>query len=330
MKLSVLDQSVISKGASATSALQNTVKLAQITEELGYTRFWVAEHHNTNGIAGSSPEVLISHIASNTKKIRVGSGGVLLPQYSPYKIAENFKVLEALFPNRIDLGIGRSPGGSATTRIALTDGLRKSLNEFPRQVRDLQGFLQNDLPDEHPYHEVKAFPVPPGLPDIWMLGITHRGARLAAEYGTAFTYGHFITPVNGQRALDYYYQHFQPSPFLTKPKANVCVFVVCASTQEKAEELALSQDMWLLAIEKGLDTRIMSVEEAKSFSLTSEDRLKIQENRKRMIVGTPQKVKDEIMRLSDRYHSDEFMIINNVFHFEDKVKTYTLLAEVLL
>lgn len=330
MKLSVLDQSVISKGASATSALQNTVKLAQITEELGYTRFWVAEHHNTNGIAGSSPEVLISHIASNTKKIRVGSGGVLLPQYSPYKIAENFKVLEALFPNRIDLGIGRSPGGSATTRIALTDGLRKSLNEFPRQVRELQGFLQNDLPGDHPYHDVKAFPVTPGLPDIWMLGITHRGARLAAEYGTAFTYGHFITPVNGQRALDYYYQHFQPSPFLTKPKANVCVFVVCASTQEKAEELALSQDMWLLAIEKGLDTRIMSVEEAKSFSLTSEDRLKIQENRKRMIVGTPQKVKDEIMRLSDRYHTDEFMIINNVFHFENKVETYSLLAEELL
>jgi luciferase family oxidoreductase group 1 len=330
LKLSILDQSVISKGASATSALKNTVKLAQVTEELGYTRFWVAEHHNTNGIAGSSPEVLISHIASSTKKIRVGSGGVLLPQYSPYKIAENFKVLEALFPNRIDLGIGRSPGGSATTRIALTDGLRKSLNEFPRQVRDLHGFLQNDLPSDHPYHEVKAFPVTAGVPDIWMLGITHRGARLAAEYGTAFTYGHFITPVNGQRALDYYYKHFQPSPLLSKPKANVCVFVVCASTQEKAEELALSQDMWLLAIEKGLDTTIMSVEEAKSISLTSADRIKIQENRKRMIIGTPQKVKDEIRRLSEKYHTDEFMIINNVHRFEDKVETYTLIADVLL
>jgi luciferase family oxidoreductase group 1 len=141
LKLSVLDQSVISKGDSASTALQNTVKLAQVTEELGYTRFWVAEHHNTNGIAGSSPEILISHIASNTRKIRVGSGGVLLPQYSPFKIAENFKVLEALFPNRIDAGIGRSPGGSPSTRMALTDGIRKSLNGFPRQVKDLQGIL---------------------------------------------------------------------------------------------------------------------------------------------------------------------------------------------
>lgn len=330
LKLSVLDQSVISKGATASTALQNTVKLAQLSEELGYTRFWVAEHHNSNGIAGSSPEVLISHIASSTKKIRVGSGGVLLPQYSPYKIAENFKVLEALFPNRIDLGIGRSPGGSASTRIALTDGLRKSLNEFPRQVRDLQAFLSNDLPADHPYELVKAYPVSSSPPYIWMLGITHRGARLAAEHGTAFTYGHFITPANGQRALDYYYENFQPSTLLPKPQANVCVFVVCASSQAKAEELALSQDMWLLAIEKGLDTRIMSVEEAKKIPLTSADIAKIQENRKRMIIGTPQKVKEDILRFSERYRTDEFMIINNVYDFQDKMETYTLLAEALL
>lgn len=330
LKLSVLDQSVISKGATAQTALRNTLKLAQLTEELGYTRFWVAEHHNSNGIAGSSPEVLISHIASCTKQIIVGSGGVLLPQYSPYKIAENFKVLEALFPNRIDLGIGRSPGGAATTRIALTDGLRKSLNEFPRQLSDLQAFLRNDVPANHPYESVNAYPVSSRVPDIWMLGITHRGARLAAEYGTAFTYGHFITPVNGQSALNFYYENFQPSPLLEKPKANVCVFVVCASTQEKAEELALSQDMWLLAIEKGLDTQIMSIEEAKRIPLTSADIVKIQENRKRMIIGTPQKVKEDILRLSERYRTDEFMIINNVYNFQDKMETYTLLAEAFL
>jgi luciferase family oxidoreductase group 1 len=281
LKLSVLDQSVISKGDSAGTALQKTVKLAQVSEELGYTRFWVAEHHNTNGIAGSSPEVLISHVASNTRKIRVGSGGVLLPQYSPYKIAENFKVLEALFPNRIDAGIGRSPGGSPSTRTALTDGLRKSMNEFPRQVQDLQGFLLNQLPKEHPFHNVKAYPAIESLPEMWMLGITHRGARMAAEYGTAFTYGHFITPDNGERAMDYYYAHFQPSPFLQEPKTNVCVFVVCAETQEEAEELAISQDVWLLAVEKGMDTRISSVEEAKRIALTEDERMKIQKNRRR-------------------------------------------------
>lgn len=330
LKLSVLDQSVISKGDSASTALQKTVKLAQLTEDLGYTRFWVAEHHNTNGIAGSSPEVLISHIASNTRKIRVGSGGVLLPQYSPYKIAENFKLLEALFPNRIDAGIGRSPGGSATTRLALTDGLRKSLNEFPRQVKDLQGFLVNHLPIDHPYHDVNAFPVTGSIPEVWLLGITHRGARLAAESGTAFTYGHFITPVNGEQALDYYYKNFQPSPMLAKPKVNVCVFAVCAPTLEKAEEIALSQDMWLLSVEKGGDTRIPAVEEAKNIPLTKDERKKIQENRKRMIIGTPQMVKDEILRLSEMYKTEEFMIINNVYNFQDKMTTYTLLAEAFL
>lgn len=329
MKLSVLDQSVISKGDSAGTALQKTVKLAQVSEALGYTRFWVAEHHNTNGIAGSSPEILISHIASNTSKIRVGSGGVLLPQYSPYKIAENFKVLEALFPNRIDAGIGRSPGGSPSTRMALTDGLRKSLNEFPRQVQDLQGFFLNQLPVEHPFHGVKAYPTSDSLPEMWMLGITHRGARIAAEHGTAFTYGHFITPDNGVQAMDYYYTHFQPSPFLQEPKTNVCVFVVCAETQEEAEELALSQDLWLLAVEKGMDTRIPSVEVAKNVSLKADERVKIQKNRRRMIIGTPQKVKQELLRLSEQYQTDEFMIITNTYNFQDKISSYTLLANAL-
>lgn len=330
MKLSVLDQSVISKGDTAGQALRNTVKLAQITEDLGYTRFWVAEHHNTNGIAGSSPEVLISHIASMTKKIRVGSGGVLLPQYSPYKVAENFKILETLFPNRIDAGLGRSPGGSATTRLALTDGMRKSLNEFPRQVKDLQGFLRNELSSDHPYHQVKAYPEGPCSTELWLLGITHRGARLAAELGTAFTYGHFITPVNGKRSLEQYYREFQPSALLHKPKANVCVFVVCAETEEKAEELALSQDLWLLRVEKGMDTKIPSLEEAKNAPLTSSDRSKILENRKRMIIGTPTKVKDELLRLGEVYRTDEFMIINNLYSFEEKVNTYALLADSLL
>ncbi|PLR82926.1 LLM class flavin-dependent oxidoreductase [Bacillus canaveralius] len=327
MKLSVLDQSVISKGGNASSTFRNTVKLAQTAEELGFIRFWVAEHHNTNGFAGSAPEILISHLASRTKKIRVGSGGVLLPQYSPYKVAENFKVLEALFPNRIDLGIGRSPGGSPSTRLALTDGLRKSMNDFPQQVKDLQGFLNNSLPDAHQFHDVHAFPTTESLPQMWLLGVTHRGARVAAENGTAFTYGHFITPVNGQRAMDQYRNDFQPSQYLTVPTANVCVFVVCASTEEKAEEMALSQDMWLLAVGNQTDTRIPSIEEVKSMNLTNEERLKVKENRKRMIIGTPEKVRNELLRLSEFYRTDEFMIITNVYDFQDKIYSYHLLAE---
>ncbi|MCP3762976.1 LLM class flavin-dependent oxidoreductase [Domibacillus sp. A3M-37] len=326
MKLSVLDQSVITTGGNGAAALRNTLKLAQITEEMGYTRFWVAEHHNTNGIAGSSPEVLISHIASGTKSIRVGSGGVLLPQYSPYKIAENFKVLEALFPNRIDLGVGRSPGGSPETRLALTDGVRKSLNDFPRQVRDLQGYLTNEGPDQ----TVKAYPFIKSAPEMWMLGITHRGARVAAEEGMAFTYGHFINPHSGQRAINQYLNHFQPSRMMEQPKVNVCIFIVCASTEEKAQEIALSQDAWLLAVEKGGDTRIPTIEEAKNRILSKMDKEKAKENRKRMIIGTPQKVRNELLLLSEAYQTDEFMVLTNVYDFEDKIQSYALLAEAIL
>lgn len=323
MKLSVLDQSVISMGASAQETLQNTVKLAQITEELGYVRFWVAEHHNTDGIAGTSPEILIAHIASKTSKIKIGSGGVLLPQYSPYKVAENFKLLEALFPGRINLGIGRSPGGNAETRLALTDGLRKSLNEFPRQLKDLQGYLHNNQET----NEVIAYPITNTVPDVWLLGVTHRGARVAAENGTAFTFGHFIAPANGKRAIEYYYEHFQASQTLNKPRANICIFIICAETMEKAEELALSQDLWLLAISKGKSTKILSSEDAKKTILTEQDHKIIKENRKRMIVGTKQKVKADLMHLSEYYQTDEFMFITNVYSFEDKIQSYRLLAE---
>jgi luciferase family oxidoreductase group 1 len=325
MKLSVLDQSVISRGEDARTAFQHTVALAQLTEELGYTRFWVAEHHNTNGLAGSAPQVLISHIASMTNSIRVGSGGVLLPQYSPYKIAEDFNVLETLFPNRIDLGIGRSPGGSYETRLALTDGLKKSMNEFPGQVEALQNYLHHSNGQA-----VKAYPKVTRPPIPWILGITHRGARVAAEQGTAFTYGHFINPVNGKRALDYYHSHFQSSLSLSKPKSNVCIFIVCAPTQEEAEEIAITQDLWLLAVEKGGDTRIPSKEEAKARTLSQVQKEKVKENRKRAIIGNPQKVREELHILSEIYQTDEFMIITNVDRFEDKVKSYELIGEAVL
>lgn len=330
IKLSVLDQSVIRKGETTVTAFQQTLELAKLSEELGYTRFWVAEHHNTSGIAGTSPEILISHIASQTNSIRIGSGGVLLPQYSPFKVAENFKLLETLYPNRIDLGVGRSPGGSPATRLALTDSIRRSLNEFPRQLTDLQGYMEDTIPESHPYHNVRAYPESKTLPELWVLGVTHRGARVAAEKGTAFTYGHFINPHNGLRALQTYRENFQPSNTVKTPKSNVCIFVICAPTQEKAEEIAISQDLWLLAVEKGFDTHILPVNEARNRKLTKKDKERIEENRRRVIIGTPGKVHEEIVRLSDYYQTDEFMIINNTYSFQEKLLTYTLLAEQFL
>ncbi|WP_100010073.1 LLM class flavin-dependent oxidoreductase [Lentibacillus sediminis] len=329
MKLSVLDQSPISRGSNAEEALSNTLTLAKTTEELGYTRYWIAEHHSTNGLASTSPEILIARIASSTSRIRVGSGGVLLPQYSPYKVAENFKMLEALFPGRIDLGLGRSPGGSQDTRLALTDSVKKSMTEFPRQLMDLQGFLHNTLPKDHPYRMVKATPRTKSIPPMWVLGLSERGAANAAKTGTGFTFGHFINPTNGVAAMEKYREKFEPSPNLDKPETNVCVFIVCAETQEKAEELALSQDKWLLNVGKGADTKVPSIEEVKKKSFRAEELDEIKKNRERCIIGTPEKVKQELERLAELYQTDEFMVITNIYDFEEKVKSYRLLAEAM-
>jgi len=327
MKLSVLDQSPISRGSTPEKALDNTLKLATITEKLGYTRFWVAEHHNTNGLASTSPEILITRLASETKKMRIGSGGVLLPQYSPLKVAENFKLLEALFPGRIDLGLGRSPGGAKDTRLALTDSINRNLSEFPRQLADLQGFLHNTLPREHRYRMVKATPRVKTAPPMWVLGMSDRGARNAAEIGAGFTFGHFISPKNGMAAMKTYRENFQPGPDRKQPETIVCIFVICADTEEEAEELALSQDKWLLNVAKGADTKIPSVEEVKKKSFRPDELEKIKENRSRCVIGTPDQVKRKLEQLADYYQTDEFMIITNIYDFDAKIHSYELLAE---
>lgn len=326
MKLSILEQSPITSGSNAHHALKQTTELAQLAEKLGYTRVWAAEHHSTSGLAGSSPEILISHLASQTEHIRVGSGGVLLPQYSPYKVAENFKVLEALFPGRIDLGVGRSPGGGQSIRLALTDGVNKSMNEFPRLLSDLQGFLDSSLPKDHPYSSIKAAPLTETLPQTWVLGLSRRGAEQAALSSTGFTFGHFIHPENGEEAVDEYLAHFQSSPRQPFPAVTACVFVVCADTAEEAEELALTQDLWLLNVEKGRSTKIPSPQETKEMSLTAEEMDRMEQNRKRAVIGTAPYVKKELHRLAELYHADEIMVITNIFDFEKKKRSFQLLA----
>ncbi|RKD76479.1 luciferase family oxidoreductase group 1 [Sinobaca qinghaiensis] len=327
MKLSVLDQSPIPSGSDAHEALCNTKELAQHAEALGYSRFWVAEHHSTSGLAGTSPEILISHLATCTSRIRVGSGGVLLPQYSPYKVAENFKVLEALFPGRIDLGVGRSPGGGQTIRLALTDGVKKNLIEFPRLLADLQGFIDSNLPSGHPYASIKASPQTTFLPETWVLGLSTRGAKHAARNSAGFTYGHFINPTQGKDAAEAYIQNFLPSERLPSPAVNFCIFVVCAPTQDEADKLALSQDRWLLNVEKGTSTKLPSPDELFQQRLSEDDKKRIRENRARTIVGTPHTVKAKLEKLAEQYQADEALIITNIYDHEARMRSYTLLAE---
>ncbi|WP_173916379.1 LLM class flavin-dependent oxidoreductase [Halobacillus sp. Marseille-Q1614] len=327
MRLSVLDQSPISKGETAQKALENTLELAQITEKLGYHRYWVAEHHNTNGLASSSPELLVGRVASVTKNIRVGSGGVLLPHYSPLKVAENFKMLEAMFPGRIDLGLGRSPGGGKKTRAALTDGYNKPLSSFSRQVKEVRQFLTGSIPKEHEYFGVSAKPDTPSNPQMWTLGLTERGARHAAVNGTGFTFGHFINPEHADETLAVYREKFKASDHLKEPAVNACIFVVCGETDEEAEELAQSQDMWLLQVVKGLDTRVPSIEDVKEHSFSLKESEQIEKNRKRCLIGSPSTVYKQLIELEERYESDEFLIITNIFSFKDKLRSYQLLAD---
>jgi len=327
-KLSILDQSPVSAGSTPEMALKNTVRLAQEAEKMGYSRFWVSEHHDTRSLAGSSPEVLISYLAASTEKIRVGSGGVMLPHYSSYKVAENFRILEALAPGRIDLGIGRAPGGMPNATRALQDGNPKDIRRYPEQIDDLLSYLHDQLPENHPYEGLSATPILSHAPELWMLGSSGSSAQLAAEKGLSFTFAHFINGYDGPAAVRFYRNNFKPSAFNEKPNVIVSIFVVCAETQEEAEELASSIDLSILSIEKGMRTEgIPSVETAKNYPYSAYDWSRIRENRQRIIVGTPQKVKETVTRLQELYGADEFMMVSLMHDMDAKIKSYELLAK---
>lgn len=328
--LSILDQAPVSKGESPVTTLQHSVELAGRSEEWGYKRYWFAEHHSTKGLASTAPEIMIARIAAHTNKIRIGSGGVLLPQYSPFKVAETFRQLEALYPNRIDLGLGRSPGGTTKTRLALTDGIKKSLTDFNRQLQDVSYFLTDSLPAGHPYAGIKAAPLIDTVPELWVLGLGENSARRAAHQGIGYVFGHFISPERGESAFRVYRENFQPSAHFTAPAALFTIFVICAKTDEEAEELALSQDLWLLRVGKGLDSRVPSIEEAKAYHYTESDKNQIRENRKRMVIGSPSTVKQQLLELADLYETNEIMVLCNVFDFEAKKESYERLAGLFL
>ncbi len=237
--LSVLDLSPVSTGSTSAQALRNTVDLAQLTDELGYTRYWLAEHHNTRLIASSVPELMIGHVANATKHIRVGSGGVMLPNHSPLHVAEAFRVLEALHPGRIDLGLGRAPGTDTVTALALRRSRQAVFSdEFPQQLDELLGFLSDDFAEEHPFRHVKAMPMDVATPEIWLLGSSDFSAQLAAKLGLGFAFAHHIQPSPAIAALRMYRDYFRPSKYFAEPKALVAVSVVCAETEERAAEIA--------------------------------------------------------------------------------------------
>jgi luciferase family oxidoreductase group 1 len=326
--LSVLDQSPIRAGATPAEAIAETVELAQLAERLGYHRYWVAEHHSSAGLAGTAPEILVARLSAATSVIRIGSGGVMLSHYSALKVAETFRVLEILYPGRIDLGIGRAPGADTLTTRALQHGRgAPGMEYFPNQIADLIGFLRNVMPADHPFARVRAQPQGPTAPELWLLGSSAESAAYAAHFGCAFSFAHFITDQGGPEVMAAYRQHFQPSPWLAAPQGSIGVFVLCADSEAEARRLALSRELWRLKLEQGELGPIPSVAEAEAYPYSREDRLRIAVMRRRAVVGAPEQVKERLLALGAAYGVSEFVVVTICHDVTARRRSYELLAQ---
>lgn len=328
MILSILDQSQICEGRTASQALAETTRLAQLADKLGFERYWVSEHHASHSLAHSSPEVLIAHLAASTQRIRVGSGGVMLPHYSAYKVAENFRLLEALHPGRIDVGLGRAPGGMPLSTRALQEGRYSDIDRYPEQVDDLYAYLHDSLPPGHRFAGLHASPSIPTAPDIWLLGSSLGTAQIAARKGAKYAYAQFFGVPGSEDAIHYYKENFRPSEMNREPRALAAVMVICADTEEEASRLATSTDLFFLSLEQGrmLD-RFPSVETAESYPYTDYDLERIRSVRQRRIIGTPKQVRNRLLNMQEQFGIDEFMVVTMVHDFEARQKSYRLLAE---
>lgn len=327
MKLSILDQAPISSGQTAQEALRSAVKLAQLGEKLGYHRYWIAEHHDLFGLACPNPDVMLGVIGSQTERIKIGAGAVLLPYYRPFRVAETYNLLATLFPGRMDLGIGRAPGGSAEVSMALSDNYLEQVRNYSKDIDELMTFLHGRFPKDHTYSNLSPTPVPETPPDVWLLGTSEKSAKLAAEKGMKYTFGHFMTDQDGPVIAKTYRQSFQTDSE-KKPYVMVAVHAICSETSEKANELALSSLLWRIRQDQPTDDHsIPTVEDAKNYLYTKENEEKIQSSKQQMIIGNPYEVKEQIKAIQTQYGADEIMIITITHDKKEVQQSYRLIAE---
>lgn len=328
MKLSIIDQAPISSNQSAKDALNNSLRLAQAAEKLGYVRYWIAEHHDLPGLACSAPEIMIPYICANTSQIRVGSGAVLLPFYRPYKVAETYNMLATLFPNRIDIGIGRAPGGSAEATNALHERYLEQVWKMPEHIKELLQFISQSFPADHEYSKISASPLPEIPPKLWLLGTSSKSAKLAAENGIPYAYGYFMSENDGKEIIQAYLDSYYHEHLTEQPQVIITVSAVCAETTQKAEDIALSSLIWSIQRAKGEDNEgVPSIEEAKKYQLTNEEEGQLEKLKRKMIIGDPSVVIPELTRIQQIYKANEIMI-NTITHYpEDRIISYSLIAE---
>lgn len=318
----MLDQSPIRKGATAAQAIQETIQLAKLTDTLGYTRFWVSEHHNMGIIAGSTPEVLLAHLAGETKNMRMGSGGIMMPNHSTLKVAENFRMLEALFPGRIDLGMGRAPGTDRITASMLNPSNQFREQDFVEQLADLQNYFHDDYEGR-----IRAIPQVQTVPDMWLLSSSGQSGLFAAHFGMGFSFAHFINPNGGPESVKMYRDRFQPSDDLAQPQANVAIFVFCSEDLEKVRQHEAVMSHRFLQFEKGGAIVPLSYDDVKDVQYTPAEEERIRANRYRVIAGSPTELKLKLTWLANDYGVDEIMLVTITENFEDRLESYRLLAK---
>ena len=327
LRLSVLDQTPIRKNSDAPSALQESIRLARLTDRLGYTRYWLSEHHNTTTLAGAAPEILIARLAAETRGIRVGSGGIMLPNHSTLKVAENFRLLEALYPGRIDLGIGRAPGGDRLTAQLLNPSNTFDPQEYIRQIRDLRAFLTDTATPGTFEGKIRAIPRIDTSPMLWMLTSSGESAFLAAHYGMALCYAQFINPVGGASAVQAYRHRFKASDELSEPQVSVAVFAFCSDDEQKVHETQALVDYRLLGFEKGNFDEIPTYAAASSYNYTPAEWQRVLYNRQRTAIGTPDQMREKLESLAEEFDVDEIVISTFTEKAEDRLRSYELLAD---
>ncbi|AXQ27231.1 LLM class flavin-dependent oxidoreductase [Solimonas sp. K1W22B-7] len=323
--LSVLDLAPVPEGGTAAEALRRTVELARLADLLGYTRYWFAEHHGMPSVASSSPEILIGHVAAATQRIRVGSGGIMLPNHPPLRVAENFRTLAALFPGRIDLGLGRAPGSdyAATRALRAVDGVR-----FPALLSELLAFCgQADFGDSHPSRSVIAVPAEVPLPPVWILGSSGASAQLAGMAGMGYAFASHFSPAPAGPAFERYRESFEPTAAFPRPHAILGVAAVCAPTDAEADLLASTMDLAWLRIRRGEFLPLPSPQEARAYPYSEEERAAVREYRERTVVGNPQAVWARIREMAKDAGADEVMVVSNLHGHAERLRSYELLAE---
>ncbi|MES2898794.1 MAG: LLM class flavin-dependent oxidoreductase [Pseudomonadota bacterium] len=329
MQLSVLDQSPATKGATPADAIAASLALAQHCETLGYARYWLSEHHNSSSIVGSAPEVLMAAIGATTSRIRVGSAGVMLPHYAALKVAEQFRVLEAIAPGRIDLGLGRAPGSDRLTARALNPHALPGADDFPQQIVDLQHWLDGRrLPEGHPYRAITAQPQGPSSPEMWILGSSGYGAQLAAHLGLPYAFAYFFSDGMGvEQALALYRQNYVPSERFPRPQPTICVWALAADTEQEAQRQLMTREHWRVRFEQGLLGPLVSPEEAAAYPFSAPELARIGQLRDKALVGTGAQVAAKIEALAASLELDHIVV--NTWAFDPAVRrhSYALLAQ---